>query len=407
MRIGEFAKKFDVSIDTIRHYMDLGLIIPTKSGAQYSFDDECIFEMENIVELKKLGFTLTEIKSYQFYMRISKLKPMQNDIFFMDFIKSKKNEILKEIDELSEKEKLLSQKLDSHSIEVTKRTIGIPLNIIDIFACPLCKKDLVLNSTEIINNQVMSGTLDCSCGESLSIHQGIICEEGKAIDLTQEEEEESKMFFVDYVNKTNTEYFNAIHSNFEWIKKKTDYSKFSGIACEVGSGVGLFLRNIYDSLPDDMVYICVDNNHQINLFLKQILELDGSNKNVIFITSDMLSIPLKDGSIDVLIDAYGTTNYISENESMKFPIHEIDDLLAEDYYFIGSFFLFRSFSTSNTSIEEGKREAFMEEYITSRLKRSMDIVDTYSSENLPIGGEYEMLIGEGDKAYIYSVIGER
>lgn len=33
MKIGKFGEKNNLSIDTIRHYMDLRLIIPEKKGA--------------------------------------------------------------------------------------------------------------------------------------------------------------------------------------------------------------------------------------------------------------------------------------------------------------------------------------------------------------------------------------
>ena len=35
MKIGKFGELNNISIDTIRHYMDLGLIIPEKKGGHY------------------------------------------------------------------------------------------------------------------------------------------------------------------------------------------------------------------------------------------------------------------------------------------------------------------------------------------------------------------------------------
>lgn len=37
MRIGKFSNINNISIDTIRHYMDLRLIIPENIGGQYFF----------------------------------------------------------------------------------------------------------------------------------------------------------------------------------------------------------------------------------------------------------------------------------------------------------------------------------------------------------------------------------
>ena len=51
MRIGAFAKKNNISFDTVRHYIELGLILPVKEhGGQYQFDNIC---QENIEEIWK------------------------------------------------------------------------------------------------------------------------------------------------------------------------------------------------------------------------------------------------------------------------------------------------------------------------------------------------------------------
>lgn len=49
MKIGKFGEKNNLSIDAIRHYMDLGLIIPEKKGGHYFFDEYCQKDVELIV----------------------------------------------------------------------------------------------------------------------------------------------------------------------------------------------------------------------------------------------------------------------------------------------------------------------------------------------------------------------
>ena len=58
MRIGEFAQKHNTTHDTIRHYLDMGLLITEKKGGHYRFDESDSWDLENIIELKSMGFFL-------------------------------------------------------------------------------------------------------------------------------------------------------------------------------------------------------------------------------------------------------------------------------------------------------------------------------------------------------------
>lgn len=62
---GEFAKRANVSVRTIRYYDDIGLLIPAvikDTGYRYYTDNDFI-KLQKIVVLKKLGFPLQEISA--------------------------------------------------------------------------------------------------------------------------------------------------------------------------------------------------------------------------------------------------------------------------------------------------------------------------------------------------------
>lgn len=67
IKIGDFAKLFDVSVKTVRFYEEKGLLIPDYvdiySGYRY-YNEKNIEEMTVILNLKDLGFSLDEIKNY-------------------------------------------------------------------------------------------------------------------------------------------------------------------------------------------------------------------------------------------------------------------------------------------------------------------------------------------------------
>ena len=67
IKIGDFAKLFNVSINTVRFYEEKGLLTPAYidiyNGYRY-FDENNISDMSKILLLKKLDFTLEDIRNY-------------------------------------------------------------------------------------------------------------------------------------------------------------------------------------------------------------------------------------------------------------------------------------------------------------------------------------------------------
>ena len=64
MKIGEFARKHNVTIDTVRHYISMGLLTPLRINVQYDFSEIDDDVMESILLLKSMNFKLEEMKPY-------------------------------------------------------------------------------------------------------------------------------------------------------------------------------------------------------------------------------------------------------------------------------------------------------------------------------------------------------
>ncbi len=93
MRIGEFAQKHSLTIDAIRHYMDLELLLPDKKGGHYFFGEKEEIDIEKILELKKLRFSLAEIQRILVYTRVSQLISYEDKIYIKNLLHSKLNEL--------------------------------------------------------------------------------------------------------------------------------------------------------------------------------------------------------------------------------------------------------------------------------------------------------------------------
>ena len=87
-KIGEFSKLSQVSIRMLRHYDKIDLLVPKKTdkftGYRYYSASQLIV-INRIQELKKMGFSLNEIKDI--------LKDYKDDDSFKNALKARKSEI--------------------------------------------------------------------------------------------------------------------------------------------------------------------------------------------------------------------------------------------------------------------------------------------------------------------------
>lgn len=405
MKIGKFTDANNISLDTVRHYMDLGLIVPLKSGGQYDFDDICEKDLKYVLNLKQLGFSLNEIKAILMLLRLGKLTPYQEEQYFMEFFITKLNKVIKNISDLTDIKEKLELKIQEFSLHPNAEAsvIGININALKLLKCCNCGKDLMLTNGKVENNQIISGILKCSCGEKYTIEDGILM--GNGI-IKSSCEDFNGNYIIDYVNSTDYEYMINIYKSLEWAYKKLDLGSIPGnTILELGSGSGFFLRHIYNSLSEDSIYIAVDYDLNRHKFLKSVLEKVNCPKNILFICSDFLSIPVKNETAGLIIDFSGTSNYCFEHED--FLLKSMLNLAKKDSYLLSAFIMFKNFGVS-TDIQE----PFRKNFIQSHVKREIDnlnytMLDEYVSDYVERGGTFEDYFKNGEKVYTYMFYGKR
>lgn len=62
MKIGEVSKEYNISVETLRFYDKAGLLVPERINNIRFYSDRDIKKLKEILEMKKLMFTLDEIK---------------------------------------------------------------------------------------------------------------------------------------------------------------------------------------------------------------------------------------------------------------------------------------------------------------------------------------------------------
>lgn len=405
MKIGKFGELNNISIDTIRHYMDLGLIIPEKKGGHYFFDEYCQTDLELILHYKELGFSLNEIKELFFYKNLAKSMNYEKDTFYQSLFKLKYDKLEQEIELLEKKRDKLKEVL--HDLLLTSETsnsiIGIDLSVLHLLTCSRCSKKLILQNGIINNNQITEGKLICNCGEEYIITSGIIT----ASKLFKANEQPAhKNTISDYIHETDNAYLENMHREGQWAKKKLLHLNLNNkLILDIGSGLGFFLRNIYEELPEDCLYIAVDRDFNKLLFLKDVLASINPKRNILFICADFLNIPIQNKSVDIVIDHSGTSNYSFEHEN--FLLHKLNPLFKTDCYLLSLFILFKNFS-SNSQITNNFRANFTLSKVTKEIQNlQFQSIDESTSNYLKRGGKYENFFIEGEEIYTYSFFGKR
>jgi len=406
MRIGEFSEKHDTTIDTIRHYMDLELIIPKKKGSHYYFDASCDKDLEEILKLKELGFSLKEIQKVFAFNRISAVKTKEDIEYIKDILNSKYNELDSNLQKIRNSMLKLKEYINKHEEETKinvseKSSLGLPLNALSILSCPKCDRSLNVSSGKIKDNMIINGTISCSnCGFKCNLEDGIIINlTKKDLLLKQSKPFEASSSLGDYTEKSNSKYINFIYRAVQWIIKKVDVKlKRPSTILELGTGSGFCLRHLLDFLHQDSLYIVTDINlHRIKE-IKERLESNANHKNFLFICSDFLNLPIKNQSIDFILDYLGSTCYNFEKD--EYLIHNLDRLLVKNGLWSLCYYYFDKNSNSVKILPRELRHHFFIDDIESAIKSSSFIVESEDSFG-PINetGESESFLIPGDNLY--------
>ncbi len=401
MKISKFAEVNNVSVDTIRHYMDLGLVIPEKKGSHYFFDEYCQKDIELILEYKWIGFSLNEIKELFLYKNLGKSLDYEKDIFYQSLFKVKYEKIEQEIKTLKERKDKLKKTLNNLSIEteISSSILGVDLKVLHLFKCVKCNGNLILEDGIINKNQIVEGKLICNCGEEYAITSGVLTA-GKLFEVYKRKSLE------DSIHETDTAFLENVQRGGEWAKKKLIQLDLNEkILLDLGSGIGFFLRNIYEELPEECLYIAVDRDLNKLLLLKDVIERRNVKRNIVFICADFLNIPIQNNSVDIVIDQSGTSNYSFEYE--EFLLCELNSLFKHNCYLLSSFILFNKFSI-NSQIAPRLRENFTSAKVTKEIENlQFQSIDESTSNYLIRGGRYEDFFVQGEEIYTYSFFGKR
>jgi DNA-binding transcriptional MerR regulator len=317
MKIGKFSEIHNITRDTVRHYLDLGLLVAEKKGGHYNFSDADCRDIKKIIELKNLGFSLNAAQKIMAMQRISGENTNSFRNLYMSLLEDKKKEVENDILSLNKlsysiKEKIYEIKCQQNE-DVQK--LGFALSSLHLLECPQCNSQLNISAGIIEKNNIIDANIQCACGFTAEIKDGIYIDKRSVrAKLYNGERMPSK---EEYLAATTHSYSNFLYKGIAaLIESINQCSGQPQYIVELDNCVGFFLMQYIKYLPEDSTYILIDYDYERLTNAKRDLENYYKHKNFIFLCCDYENLPLKDSSFDMIIDYMMAKTY-EESKGIK------------------------------------------------------------------------------------------
>jgi len=305
MKIGEFSKKHNVTVDTVRHYINEGLLTPLRENTQYNFSEIDDRVMESILLLKSMNFKLEEMKAYLLFQTMYTNNSFSYLGSFRKEFEDKLEENKKEIERLKQMNELIEKQIAGYQDVGFVR--GISLRMMPDLICPECDENLELDASEILHNEIMEGKLVCpKCGRVYYIRYGFMSDE--PIEEFERQAEIAEMV-NHYLEENDEQYVLKIRELFQKMAEITqeNISDVKNVLID-GASAGFLNSPLLRCLPKDTrLYVCVRNNITMKVIQEEIFP-----KDTVFFVGNIQNAPFKVPMDHVFLQDYDVEMYFKK-----------------------------------------------------------------------------------------------
>ena len=403
MRIGKVSKEYHISIDNLHYYIKYGLLVPPKPKGQYFFDETTLKDLEWILALKKLDFSLREIHSILSLKRISNFADVGDLEELKELFKSKRDFCQQEI----QKKEAVIKDLDAHILRMEqakrkeKSPTGVPVKALSILCCPKCGASFSMQDVEMDQRFLYKGALSCKCGYYAKISSGILMTPNKNQNL-QDTPDLTRELYIDLP----PDLISMFERSYNWMLEKMNQVNLHGkVIAETYINAWFFMHNHLQALPTDSLYIVIDKYPETLLMYKHLIEKQKPELDILYIADSSTNFPLKAHCIDLHLDFFATNEHNFYHNT--FLYERMTPFLKEHADLIGTYFYFshaqKSMRTLLSQYPECSANNFSLPYFKNSLAESgfilkdcepLDAV-TDSGNNLGFGFHQK-----GEKMYL-------
>lgn len=352
MRIGEVSRKYGISINNLNYYINFGLLVPSVKGGQRDFDARSLQDLELIIELKNFKFTLNEIYKVITLRRISNLASRKDIQELIDFYKEKRNECVKKAENYTKIAGKLKEKVSelNYTLMSSESKIGVPIRMLELLCCPDCGNNMDIFDGQMNLRYMFQGTLKCQCGYRADICNGILLTPNKNKDVHDTPDVDRDMY-----KHLPPHLITLYQRAYNWMVDKLDsIVNENTIVMETYVNAWFFIHNHLEYLHPKGRYIIVDKYPETLAAYKQIIEKQGLDLDILYISDSGTKLPIKQGSIDVNIDFFAINEHNFYHQS--FLLDRLKPYFSPKAYMLGTYFYF----------DKGKKslEQLLKEYPT-------------------------------------------
>lgn len=306
-------------MDTVRYYMEIGLLLPQKSGKNYEFGDADVDDMEFIVGLKQYQLPIHVLNEIMSLKRQLNSRDSRITELIIRELKARRSEITEEIASLEQMAASIDERLSTYSAQAPEPArLGLPLDFVALLRCPRCGRELNLRDTFIEKQQIVSASAVCACGCEMAIRDGVIYT-GEAAPGANNGLEDLKWwdsYIGGHIGKLDTRgtrivnTMNKCYSRLSaWLKESPKYrSGKNNVILTCGDNSGRFL--LYHLMDTEAgkaflstcTIIMYVSSAQVPERVKRLIASFDFCPRLVFIIGSSYQLPLAHGCVDIYVD---------------------------------------------------------------------------------------------------------
>lgn len=338
MRIGQVSRQYGISVDNLYYYIKFGLLVPPRPKGQYVFDEQTIQDLEWILELKDLDFSLQEIHQILSLYRVSALADAQDREEMKNIYRNKREACIQE----KERREQMIQTLDRKILELTaaktqsQEKIGLPVNMLDNICCPNCKASMQICEVDMNMRFIFAGSLSCSCGYQAKIEEGILLTPNKNKSRYDKPDVTRELY-----KDLPPSLISLFQRSYNWMTRKLEQLDVNHkIVMESYVNAWFFMHNHLQYLSPKAKYIVVDKFPETLRMYKELIEKQNYGLDILYIADSSTNLPLKEGCVDIHLDFFAANEHNFYQHTFLF--HQLKPYFAPQAVLLGTYFYFEN-----------------------------------------------------------------